>query len=37
LLPGDTLTGDVMVGSRTIMSYLVEGVLSTTSRAMREP
>jgi hemolysin D len=37
LLPGDTLTGDVMVGERTIMSYLVEGLLRTTSQAMREP
>jgi len=37
LLPGDTLTGDVMVGERTIMSYLVEGLLRNTSEAMREP
>jgi hemolysin D len=37
LLPGDTLTGDVMVGKRTIMSYLVEGILRTTTQAMREP
>lgn len=37
LLPGDTLTGDVMVGKRTIMSYLSEGILRTTSEAMREP
>ena len=37
LLPGDTLTGDVMVGERTIMSYLVDGLLRTTSEAMREP
>ena len=37
LLPGDTLTGDVMVGERTIMSYLQEGILRTTSQAMREP
>ncbi len=37
LLPGDTLTGDVMVGERTIMSYLLEGILRTTSEAMREP
>jgi HlyD family type I secretion membrane fusion protein len=37
LLPGDTLLGDVMVGKRTIMSYLVEGILRTTSEAMREP
>lgn len=37
LLPGNTLSGDVMVGERTIMSYLVEGVLRQTSSAMREP
>ncbi len=37
LLPGDTLTGDVMVGQRTIMSYLMEGIMKTTSQAMREP
>ncbi len=37
LLPGDTLEGDVMVGERTIMSYLMEGILRTTSEAMREP
>jgi multidrug efflux pump subunit AcrA (membrane-fusion protein) len=37
LLPGDTFTGDVMVGQRTIMSYLVEGILKTTEEAMREP
>jgi hemolysin D len=37
LLPGNTLTGDVMVGERTIMSYLVEGVMRQTSEAMREP
>jgi hemolysin D len=37
LVPGNTLTGDVMVGERTIMSYLVEGVLRQTSQAMREP
>ena len=37
LLPGDTLLGDVMVGERTIMSYLLEGITRTTSEAMREP
>jgi len=37
LLPGDTLTGDVMVGKRTIMSYLLDGIRRTTSEAMREP
>ncbi len=37
LMPGNTLTGDVMVGQRTIISYLVEGILRQTSEAMREP
>jgi hemolysin D len=37
LIPGNTLTGDVMVGERTIMSYVIEGVLRQTSQAMREP
>jgi HlyD family type I secretion membrane fusion protein len=37
LVPGDTFSGDVLVGERTIMSYLVEGILKTTEEAMREP
>jgi hemolysin D len=37
LLPGDTMTGDIMVSKRTIMSYIVEGVMRQTSEAMREP
>jgi hemolysin D len=37
LMPGNTLSGDVMVGERTIISYLVEGILRQTSNAMREP
>jgi hemolysin D len=37
LIPGMTLVGDIMVGSRTILSYLVEGALRTGSEAMREP
>jgi len=37
LIPGMTLAGDIMVGRRTIMSYLVEGALRTGSEAMREP
>ncbi len=36
LIPGMTLQGDIMVGSRTILSYLVEGALRTGSEAMRE-
>ncbi len=37
LIPGMTLQGDIMVGRRTIMSYLVEGAIRTGSEAMREP
>jgi hemolysin D len=37
LIPGMTLTGDIMVGKRTIISYLIEGGLRTGSEAMREP
>jgi hemolysin D len=37
LIPGMTLTSDIMVGRRTILSYLVEGALRTGSEAMREP
>jgi HlyD family type I secretion membrane fusion protein len=37
LIPGMTLTGDMLVGKRTIMSYLLEGALRTGSEAMREP
>ena len=37
LVPGMTLHGDVLVGSRTILSYLVEGALRTGREAMREP
>jgi len=37
LIPGMTVVGDVLVGRRTIMSYLIEGALRTGSEAMREP
>jgi membrane fusion protein, hemolysin D len=37
LIPGMTLAGDIMVGRRTVLSYLVEGALRTGSEAMREP
>jgi hypothetical protein len=37
LIPGMTLSSDIMVGKRTILSYLVEGSLRTGSEAMREP
>jgi HlyD family type I secretion membrane fusion protein len=37
LIPGMTLTGDVVVGRRTILSYIIQGGLRTGSEAMREP
>ena len=37
LTPGQTLIGDIKVGRRTIMSYIVESALRTGSEAMREP
>jgi HlyD family secretion protein len=37
LVPGDTLTGDVIIGNRTLLSYLTDGVLRTATQAMREP
>jgi HlyD family type I secretion membrane fusion protein len=37
LIPGLTIDGEVLVGSRTIMSYLLGGALRTGSEAMREP
>jgi HlyD family type I secretion membrane fusion protein len=37
LIPGNTLRGDIMVGKRTIMSYLSDAILNQTSQAMREP
>jgi HlyD family type I secretion membrane fusion protein len=37
LVPGMTLRGDVLIGGRTIMAYILEGALRTGSEAMREP
>ncbi len=37
LIPGMTLVGDIMVGRRTIMSYLTETLLRQGAEAMREP
>jgi HlyD family type I secretion membrane fusion protein len=37
LIPGMTVSGDVMMGRRTIMSYIITGVLRTGAEAMREP
>jgi HlyD family type I secretion membrane fusion protein len=37
LIPGMTLVGDIMVGRRTIMSYLTETLLRQGSETMREP
>lgn len=37
LIPGMTLTGDILVGHRTILSYLLTGAQRASSEAMREP
>ena len=37
LIPGMPLTGDVIVGSRTLLSYLSHGFLRSLNEAMREP
>ncbi len=37
LVPGMSLTGDILVGKRTLWSYLTEGAMRTASEAMREP
>ena len=37
LIPGMTVTTDIMVGRRTMLSYLVEGALRNSKEAMREP
>jgi HlyD family type I secretion membrane fusion protein len=37
LIPGMTVEGDILIGGRTILSYLLEGALRTGSEAMREP
>jgi hemolysin D len=37
LIPGMTLTGDITVGRRSIMSYLIEGMIRNANEAMREP
>jgi len=37
LVPGMTLVGDVLVGRRTLISYLTESLLRQGEEAMREP
>jgi HlyD family secretion protein len=37
LIPGMTLTGDIHIGTRSIMMYLVSGALRGVGEAMREP
>lgn len=37
LIPGMTVGGDVLVGRRTLLSYVLEGALRTGTEAMREP
>lgn len=37
LIPGMTVTGDIHVGKRTVLSYFIEGVMQNLHEAMREP
>lgn len=37
LIPGMTLTGDIHIGTRSILMYLVSGALRGMGEAMREP
>jgi hemolysin D len=37
LIPGMSLQGDVLVGRRSIISYIIGSALRTSSEAMREP
>jgi HlyD family type I secretion membrane fusion protein len=37
LVPGMSLTGDILVGTRTIWSYMTEGAMRTGLESMREP
>lgn len=37
LVPGMSLTGDILVGERTIWSYMTEAAMRTGLEAMREP
>jgi HlyD family type I secretion membrane fusion protein len=37
LVPGMTLTTDIVVGRRTIMGYILEGTMHTFSEGFREP
>lgn len=37
LIPGMTLTGDILVGHRTMLSYLLSGAQRAGAEAMREP
>jgi HlyD family type I secretion membrane fusion protein len=37
LIPGMTLTGNINVGRRTLMSYLIEAMMRNANEAMREP
>jgi hemolysin D len=37
LVPGMTLTADIVVGKRSIMAYILEGTMHTFSEGLREP
>ena len=37
LVPGMSLSGDILIGKRTLWSYITEGAMRTAQEAMREP
>jgi membrane fusion protein, hemolysin D len=37
LIPGMTLTGDIHIGTRSVLMYIVDGALRGANEAMREP
>jgi len=37
LVPGMSLVGDILIGKRTLWSYITEGAMRTGKEAMREP
>jgi hemolysin D len=37
LIPGMTLTGDIHIGTRSVLMYIIDGALRGANEAMREP
>jgi hemolysin D len=37
LVPGETLTGDILVGDHTVLEYFTENLMRTGAESMREP